>query len=230
MDECEAKPCGDKQTCKDPNLSYLSQHDYVCTCDNPIQLSLSLSPKPLSGKPPSPPSLSLPQNTHMTNEVAIAVGVGCGIAGIACLAKGLLSSSSAAKDSPNKVAIYALLPKKGDADYKEVSLRDLQEHTYPAPGEHLRPGAPRSWIMLYGLIIDVSDYLDEHPGGGEIVADFVDALKEYAEDPEKNLYPDAEEDYEISHTVSVSQDVAGKTGPEGKRPIYIGHYVEKKGL
>ena len=39
LDECDAKPCGDGQSCKDPDMGYKSQHDFICTCDNDASLT-----------------------------------------------------------------------------------------------------------------------------------------------------------------------------------------------
>eukprot|EP00754_Rhynchopus_humris_P034472 Rhum_TRINITY_DN15804_c0_g1::Rhum_TRINITY_DN15804_c0_g1_i1::g.162152::m.162152 len=156
------------------------------------------------------------------SPVAALVGIGAGLGGIALVYKGLCKSSGASSsDSPNKTELYRLLPAKGSPEYREVSAADLRAHDFPAEG-HDESGEKRAWLLLYGVIIDITQYFEDHPGGAEILADQVRALADWAASP-SGPPPDADEEYEPYHDISVSKIVAGKLGIESERPIYVGH-------
>jgi len=45
------------------------------------------------------------------------------------------------------------------ADEKTVTLEELKEHT----------SKDNLWVLLHGKVYDVSKFLDEHPGGDEVI-------------------------------------------------------------
>eukprot|EP01061_Rhynchopus_euleeides_P030199 TRINITY_DN50246_c0_g1_i1.p1 TRINITY_DN50246_c0_g1~~TRINITY_DN50246_c0_g1_i1.p1 ORF type:complete len:161 (+),score=48.59 TRINITY_DN50246_c0_g1_i1:52-534(+) len=160
----------------------------------------------------------------MSDNLALLAGLGCGALGIGCLVSTLFRKSSAEVMSPNKKELYRVLPQPGEPDYKQITVADLKAHDFPADGEFLRK-EKRSWMLLYGIVVDVTDYLDTHPGGVEIVGDQVTSLAEWAQSQDGPA-PDAEGEYEPYHDLSVSREVAGLVGEPGCRPIYVGHFVQ----
>ncbi|OXU17131.1 hypothetical protein TSAR_003517 [Trichomalopsis sarcophagae] len=47
---------------------------------------------------------------------------------------------------------------------KQYTLEEVAKRT----GEN----GSRCWIILWGNVYDVTDYLDQHPGGGELISEF----------------------------------------------------------
>ncbi|KAJ9461967.1 hypothetical protein DIPPA_29120 [Diplonema papillatum] len=127
--------------------------------------------------------------------------------------------STAPKKVPMSTQLQKLLPAKGEAGYKEVSKTDLQRHTYPDEDGN----GGRCWIMLYGVIFDLTDYLDFHPGPRDVLVDRSVVLGEWARGA--STEPDSAEEFEPFHGPANLIEVAGKTGLAGEVPVYVGHFV-----
>eukprot|EP01059_Diplonema_ambulator_P009652 TRINITY_DN1957_c0_g2_i2.p1 TRINITY_DN1957_c0_g2~~TRINITY_DN1957_c0_g2_i2.p1 ORF type:complete len:166 (+),score=24.25 TRINITY_DN1957_c0_g2_i2:67-564(+) len=158
--------------------------------------------------------------------VAIA-GIAGGLVGLACIYKAVFGKKGS--EDVLKSELYRLLPKEGEKGYNEVTVECICNHEWPDDGEEAgRPGGKRSWLLLYGIIIDVTDYLTEHPGGVQIIYDQTRRLREWSSSANWSNLPDAAEEFEPYHSVSDMKLVAGLAGAEGERCAYVGHLVQEK--
>eukprot|EP01060_Flectonema_neradi_P018772 TRINITY_DN256_c2_g1_i1.p1 TRINITY_DN256_c2_g1~~TRINITY_DN256_c2_g1_i1.p1 ORF type:complete len:156 (+),score=29.69 TRINITY_DN256_c2_g1_i1:81-548(+) len=149
--------------------------------------------------------------------LVIAGGVS-GLAGLFCLYKAVKGGGA---DTMKKRMLQSL-PQKGDAGYKEITLEDLRKHDFPKKPEELKEGK-RYWMCLYGIIIDVTDYLPEHPGGFDVISDQSEYLDEWVEANDGTPVPDAAPEFDLYHTFAEVPMAAGLTGTPGKMCKYVGH-------
>eukprot|EP01064_Diplonema_japonicum_P020237 TRINITY_DN2938_c0_g5_i1.p1 TRINITY_DN2938_c0_g5~~TRINITY_DN2938_c0_g5_i1.p1 ORF type:complete len:160 (+),score=25.82 TRINITY_DN2938_c0_g5_i1:50-529(+) len=156
--------------------------------------------------------------------VAIA-GLAGGAVGLFCLYKSVMRGGG--EKDPLKAELYKLLPKEGDVDYREVSIQDICDHEFPEDNSELDAGAKRSWFLLYGVVFDLTDYIQEHPGGVEILLDQSRLLRDWASSADWSDLPDSDTEFEPYHDIGTMKQVAGLVGEEGERCKYIGHLVKQ---
>ena len=150
----------------------------------------------------------------------IIVGGAGGVAGLFCLYKIIVGGGK--DDNIMEKKFLKSLPQEGDASYREITMEDLKMHDFPKNAEDIKNGK-RCWMNIYNIIIDVTDYLPEHPGGVDVITDQSEYLDEWVEANDGSPIPDATEEFELYHTAAEIKTVAGAAGTPGLMCKYVGH-------
>lgn len=98
----------------------------------------------------------------------------------------------------------------------------MQEYTLTYVSEHNTPNA--MWIVIDGNVYNVSQYLDEHPGGEEIIAEYagLDASEAFED------IGHSDEAHDILKTLLIGKVRASKTLKEKSQ--YLEPIIVKKAI